>query len=85
MAGKRRQTSLSNWIMGGIGNAFGIMPSNEEDIGGVSPPRGIRIPGGVREPDSGKPLPPYTGPRRVWPSKPSKDTLKRRKQQKFIA
>ena len=87
-----RQTSLSNWIMGGIGRNFGIMPSDEVDVGGVTPPRGRITPDGSYVPGRRKGDNIRSGPIKVWPSRPSQDSLKRRKQKngsdaprKFIA
>lgn len=69
---KARRLNLANLISGGL-PAFGIMTSTpEEEAGGVAPPRGVFTPSGVRRPGSIGGQSPV-----VYPSRPSKDAVKR--------
>lgn len=61
-----RRLNLINWLTGMVSS------SNEEDIGGVAKPSGIRTPSGTKLPGQG-----IKGPMIVHPRRPSKDAKKR--------
>lgn len=66
---KNSRLLLSNFI---LGNAGGIVNSDEQDIGGVAAPRGVRVPGGTKRPGPAKGQAPV-----IYPRRPSKDAIKR--------